>query len=173
MRHIILNNGVSMPILGFGTFQLTDPNEGEKAIRTALDIGYRLLDTAQKYGNERIVGDAIKKSGIPRSELFITTKIRIGDAGYEKTKASFQASLIQLGLDYVDLYLVHHPFGDYYGTWKAMQELYKSGQIRAIGVSNFYTARLLDLMINNEVTPAVNQIEINPYYQQIPLLNRI
>jgi len=169
MRYVKLNNGVQMPILGFGTYKVSDPEQGVDAICDALKVGYRLIDTAQNYGNETIVGEALRKSDVPRSELFVTTKVRIGDASYEKTKAAFAASLKNLMLDFVDLYLVHHPFGDYYGAWRAMCELYDEGKIRAIGVSNFYSARLIDFILNNHVLPAVNQMEVHPFFQQVNL----
>lgn len=169
MKYVKLNNGVQMPILGLGTFKVSDPDQGVEAISDAIKVGYRLIDTAQIYGNEKIVGKAVKESGVPRSELFITTKVRIGDATYEKTKAAFEVSLNNLMLDYVDLYLIHHPFNDYYGAWRAMCELYNGGKIRAIGVSNFYPARLIDFIMNNQVLPAVNQVELHPFYQQTKL----
>lgn len=169
MKYVKLNNGVQMPILGFGTYKVSDPEQGVEAVLNALKVGYRLIDTAQNYGNEAVVGKAIQKSGIPRQELFVTTKVRIGDASYEKTKAAFAASLKKLMLDYVDLYLVHHPFNDYFGAWRAMCELYKEGKVRAIGVSNFYSARLIDFILNNQVLPAVNQMEVHPFYQQTEL----
>ena len=163
--HVTLNNGVEMPIIGFGVFQVP-PEETEQAVRDALEVGYRHIDTAAAYGNEEAVGRAIKSSGIPREELFITTKLWIQDSGEEHTKRAFAKSLARLGLDYLDLYLIHQPFGDYYSEWRAMQELYKQGLIRAIGVSNFYPDRLIDLINNNETAPAVNQIETHPFYQR-------
>ncbi|MDP9739078.1 UNVERIFIED_ORG: 2,5-diketo-D-gluconate reductase A [Bacillus sp. B2I3] len=166
MQKVILNNGVEMPILGFGVFQVPDPAQCEQAVSDALEAGYRLIDTAAAYMNEEAVGAAIKKSGIPREELFITTKLWVQDAGYENAKKAFDVSLKKLGLDYLDLYLIHQPFNDYYGSWRAMEELYKEGKIRAIGVSNFYPDRLVDLILNNEVVPAVNQVETHPFFQQ-------
>ncbi|MBM7652713.1 aldo/keto reductase [Neobacillus cucumis] len=166
MQKVILNNGVEMPILGFGVFQVPDPAQCEQAVSEALESGYRLIDTAAAYMNEEAVGAAIKKSGIPREELFITTKLWVQDAGYENAKKAFDVSLKKLGLDYLDLYLIHQPFNDYYGSWRAMEELYKEGKIRAIGVSNFYPDRLVDLILNNEVVPAVNQVETHPFFQQ-------
>lgn len=166
MQNIKLNNGVEMPILGFGVYQMTDAAECERAVSNALETGYRLIDTAAAYGNEEAVGKAIKNSGIPREELFITTKLWVPDVSYEGAKKAFQKSLDLLGLDYLDLYLIHQPFNDYYGAWRAMQELYKEGKIRAIGVSNFYPDRLLDLVLHSEVTPAVNQVEVNPFFQR-------
>ena len=156
-----------MPILGFGVFQVNDLNECERSVRNALDVGYRLIDTAQSYGNEEAVGTAIKKSSIAREDLFITTKLWIQSNGYEATKKAFENSLKKLQLDYLDLYLIHQPFGDVYGEWRAMQELYKEGKVRAIGVSNFHPDRLIDLIIHNKIVPAVNQIETHPFYQQI------
>ncbi|MGD6831035.1 aldo/keto reductase [Sutcliffiella halmapala] len=167
MQKIILNNGVEMPILGFGVFQITDEKECEQAVYDALMAGYRLIDTAASYLNEEAVGKAIKRSGVAREELFITTKLWVQDTGYERTKKAFEKSLERLQLDYLDLYLIHQPFGDVYGSWAAMEELYREGKIRAIGVSNFYPDRLTDFMIHNEVVPAVNQVETHPFNQQI------
>ncbi len=167
MQKVILNNGVEMPILGFGVFQMNDPKECEQAVYDALMAGYRLIDTAASYLNEEAVGRAIKRSDIPREELFITTKLWVQDAGYESTKKAFAKSLERLQLDYLDLYLIHQPFGDVYGSWRAMEELYREGKIKAIGVSNFHPDRLIDLIIHNEVIPAVNQVETHPFNQQI------
>lgn len=167
MKTVKLNNGVEMPILGFGVYQMTDLQECERSVRDALEIGYRSIDTAAAYHNEEAVGKAIKESGIPREELFITTKLWIQDAGYENAKKVFETSLNKLGLDYLDLYLIHQPFNDVYGSWRAMEELYKEGKIRAIGVSNFRPDRLMDFMLYNEVKPVINQIETHPYFQQI------
>lgn len=155
-----------MPLLGFGVFQITDNKEAEKAVLTALDAGYRLIDTASSYGNEEAVGRAIKKSGITRSDIFVTTKLWVQDTGYEATKRAINESLKKLQLDYLDLYLIHQPYGDVYGSWRAMEEAYESGMIRAIGVSNFEPDRIWDLALYNRVRPAVNQIEINPWMQQ-------
>lgn len=166
MDYVTLNNGVKMPLLGFGVFQITDLEECEEIVYQAIQHGYRLIDTAASYGNEEAVGRAIKRSGVPREELFITTKLWISDATYEGTKSAFQRSLDKLGLDYLDLYLIHQPLNDVYGSWRAMEELYKEGKIRAIGLANFYPDRLLDLIAFNEVTPAVNQVEINPFFQR-------
>ncbi|KQM70612.1 aldo/keto reductase [Sphingomonas sp. Leaf20] len=163
---VTLNNGVEMPILGFGVFQVPDPAECERSVRDAIDVGYRLLDTAASYGNEAAVGTAIKSHGIDRSELFVTTKLWIQDASYEGAKAAFEQSMDKLQLDYLDLYLIHQPYGDVYGAWRAMEELHKAGRIRAIGVSNFYPDRLVDFVLHNEVKPAVNQVEIHPFHQQ-------
>lgn len=167
MQKVRLNNGVEMPILGFGVYQINDANECEQSVYDALMAGYRLIDTASAYQNEEAVGRAIKRSGVPREELFITTKLWIQDAGYENTKKAFARSLEKLQLDYLDLYLIHQPYGDVYGSWRAMEELYREGKIRAIGVSNFHMDRLIDLSIHNEVTPAVNQIETHPFCQQV------
>ena len=167
MQKVILNNGVEMPILGFGVFQMNDPKECEQAVYDALMAGYRLIDTAASYLNEEAVGRAIKRSDVPREELFITTKLWVQDAGYENTKKAFAKSLERLQLDYLDLYLIHQPFGDVYGSWRAMEELYREGKIKAIGVSNFHPDRLIDLIIHNEVVPAVNQVETHPFQQQI------
>jgi len=156
-----------MPILGFGVFQMHDLEECERSVYEAISTGYRLIDTAASYGNEEAVGNAIKRGGVPREELFITTKLWISDAGYESTKNAFERSLQRLQLDYLDLYLIHQPFGDVYGSWRAMQELYRDGRIRAIGVSNFPPDRIMDLVVHNEVTSAVNQIETHPFNQQI------
>lgn len=167
MQTIQLNNGVEMPILGFGVFQMTDLNECEKSVLTAIETGYRSIDTAAVYLNETAVGNAIKQSGIAREELFITTKVWIQDAGYENTKKAFDKSLNKLGLDYLDLYLIHQPYGDVHGSWRAMEELYKEDKIRAIGVSNFYPDRMMDLIVHHDILPAVNQIETHPFHQQI------
>lgn len=167
MQKVILNNGVEMPILGFGVYQIQDANECEHSVYEAIMAGYRLIDTAASYQNEEAVGRAIKRSGVPREELFITTKLWVQDAGYKSTKKAFARSLERLQLDYLDLYLIHQPFGDVYGSWRAMEELYREGKIKAIGVSNFQMDRLVDLMIHNEVIPAVNQVETHPFCQQI------
>lgn len=166
MKTVKLNNGIEMPILGFGVYQV-EPRETENVVLDALRVGYRSIDTAAVYRNEEAVGRAIKQSGIPREELFITTKLWIQDAGYEHAKRAFDRSMQKLQLDYLDLYLIHQPFGDYYGSWRAMEELYSEGRIRAIGVSNFYPDRLLDLMQHNDIVPAVNQVETHPFNQQI------
>ena len=163
---ISLNNGLAMPSLGFGVFQVPDPAECTRSVRDAIDVGYRLLDTARSYGNEEAVGDGIRQSGIDRADLFVTTKLWIEDASYEGAKAAFERSLNKLQTDYLDLWLIHQPYGDVYGAWRAMEELYKAGRIKAIGVSNFYPDRLLDFVLHNEVVPAVNQIEIHPFHQQ-------
>jgi 2,5-diketo-D-gluconate reductase A len=167
MQKIILNNGVEMPVLGFGVYQIEDQTECEQSVYDAIMAGYRLIDTAAVYKNEEAVGRAVIRSGIPREELFITTKLWVQDAGYENAKKAFEESLKRLQMDYLDLYLIHQPFGDIHGSWRAMEELYNEGKIRAIGVSNFYPDRLIDLILHNKVTPAVNQVETNPFYQQI------
>jgi len=167
MQEVTLNNGVKMPILGFGVFQVTDLEECERSVVDAIETGYRLIDTAASYGNEEAVGRAIKRSGVKREELFITTKLWIQSNGYEGTKKAFENSLKRLQLDYIDLYLIHQPLGDVYGEWRSMQELYKEGKARAIGVSNFQPDRLIDLIVHNEIIPAVNQVETHPFHQQI------
>ena len=166
MQTVKLNNGVAMPLLGFGVFQVPDPAECERSVLAALQTGYRLLDTAASYLNEAAVGSAIRKSGVPREELFVTTKLWVQDASYAGAKAAFDTSLRKLGLDYLDLYLIHQPYGDVYGAWRAMEELYHAGCIRAIGVSNFQPDRLMDFLVHHEVKPAVNQIELHPFHQQ-------
>lgn len=165
MEFVTLNNGVKMPKLGFGVFMIPN-DETERCVLDAIDVGYRLIDTAQAYGNEEGVGNAIVKRGLPREELFITTKIWISNNGYEKAKASIEESLRKLKTDYIDLMLIHQPFGDYYGTYRAMEEAYKAGKLRAIGVSNFYPDRFIDLASFVEVKPAVNQIETHVFHQQ-------
>lgn len=164
---VTLNNGVEMPILGFGVFQIPDPEECERSVADALAVGYRLIDTAAAYGNEEAVGKAIRASGIPREEIFVTTKLWIQDQGEERAKAAFERSLQRLGLDYLDLYLIHQPFGDVYGSWRAMEGMLRDGRVRAIGVSNHQPDRVMDLIVHNEVVPAVNQIEVHPFQQQV------
>lgn len=166
MESVQLNNGVKMPILGFGVFQIPDPAECENAVIEAIETGYRLIDTAASYMNEEAVGNAIKKVNVPREDLFITTKLWIQSNGYEGTKKAFESSLKKLQLDYLDLYLMHQPYGDVYGSWRAMEELYEEGKIRVIGVCNFQPDRLMDLMVHNKVVPAINQIEAHPFHQQ-------
>ncbi|MBE7680281.1 aldo/keto reductase [Paenibacillus sp. P13VS] len=166
MQTVTLNNGVKMPIIGFGVYQVPDAEECENAVYEALMAGYRLIDTASGYLNEEAVGRAVKRSGVPREELFITTKLWVQDASYESAKLAFNKSLNKLQLDYLDLYLIHQPFGDYYGAWRAMEELYHEGKIKAIGVSNFLPDRLMDLIMHNEIVPAVNQVETHPFYHQ-------
>ena len=167
MQTVTLNNGVQMPLLGFGVFQISDLEDCERAVLDAIDAGYRLIDTAAGYGNEEAVGRAIKNCGLPREELFITTKLWVSDAGYESAIAAFERSMKRLQLDTLDLYLIHHPYGDVYGSWRAMEELYQEGRIRAIGVSNFHPDRVMDFILHHKVAPAVNQIETNPFLQQI------
>ena len=166
MKTVKLNNGLEMPILGFGVYQIPDYEECKKSVLNAFETGYRLIDTAASYFNEKAVGDAIKESGIDRKELFITTKLWIQDAGYENAKKAFEVSMNKLNIDYLDLYLIHQPFGDYYGSWRAMEELYEQGKIRAIGVCNFYPDRLYDLIIHNKIAPIINQIETHPFFQR-------
>lgn len=167
MNTVTLNNGLPMPILGFGVFQITDAAVCEQSVVDAIDSGYRLIDTAASYGNEEAVGRAIKRSGIKREELFITTKLWVSDTGYEKTLAAFAGSLQKLQLDYLDLYLIHQPYGDIFGSWRAMEELYRAGKVKAIGVSNFTSDRLIDLILHSEIVPAVNQVEVHPFNQQL------
>ena len=166
MDTIRLNNGVDMPLMGLGVFQVTDQQVCKESVLSALQTGYRLIDTASCYGNEKAVGEAIRESGLDRNELFLTSKVWIQDAGYEKTLKSFEKTLENLGTDYLDLYLIHMPYGDYHGSWRAMEELYRAGKIRAIGVCNFLPDRLTDLILSHEVVPAVNQIELHPFCQQ-------
>lgn len=166
MKYVTLNNGVEMPILGYGVYQVS-PEECERCVLDAISVGYRSIDTAQAYQNEEGVGNAIEKCGIPREELFITTKIWISNAGFEKAKASIEESLRKLKTDYINLLLIHQPFGDYYGTYRAMEEAYKAGKIKAIGVSNFYPDRLIDICQFNDIIPSVNQVETHPFNQQI------
>ena len=165
MQTVTLNNGVEMPILGFGVYQIP-PEQTEQAVSDALEVGYRHIDTAAAYGNEEAVGHAIANSGIPREELFVTTKMWVQDGGEDHAKRLFERSRKKLGVEYVDLYLIHQPFGDYYSSWRAMQDLHEAGLIRAIGVSNFYPDRLVDLIDHNQVAPAVNQIETHPFFQR-------
>lgn len=164
---VTLNNGVHMPLLGFGVFQIPDAEECERSVLEAIRTGYRLIDTAAAYGNEEAVGRAIKRSGVARDDLFITTKLWLRDAGDERTPQAFARSLKRLQLDYLDLYLIHQPYGDVYGAWRAMEKLFEEGQVRAIGVSNFHPDRVMDLILHNRVAPAVNQIETHPFNQQV------
>lgn len=166
MDTIQLNNGVTMPLMGLGVFQVTDQQVCKESVLSALQTGYRLIDTAACYGNEKAVGEAIRESGLDRKELFLTSKVWIQDAGYEKTMRSFEKTLENLGTDYLDLYLIHMPYGDYHGSWRAMEELHRAGKIRAIGVCNFLTDRLTDLILSHEIIPTVNQIELHPFCQQ-------
>ena len=173
MEFVTLNNSVKMPLLGLGVMEIENSEAGEKIIINAIETGYRMIDTAAAYFNEETVGSAIRKSGIQRNELFITSKFWVQDAGYENTKKAFYISLEKLGLDYLDSYLIHVPFGDYYGSWRAMEELYTEGKIRAIGVCNFYPARLADLCLNVQIKPAICQIELHPFYQQSDALENM
>ena len=166
MEYVTLNDGNRMPQLGFGVFQIADLAECERAVSDALSVGYRLLDTAASYGNEEAVGRAIGASGIARDELFVTTKLWLEDAGYDRTKRAIERSMRRLDLDYLDLYLIHQPFGDYYGSWRAMEELHREGVLRSIGVSNFFSDRLFDLIMHNEIAPAVDQVETHVFNQR-------
>lgn len=166
METVKLNNGVEMPILGFGTYQIEDLEVCERSVSEALRTGYRLIDTAAGYENEEAIGRAVEAGDVAREDVFVTTKLWIQDAGYESTKRAFERSLDRLGFDYLDLYLIHQPFGDVHGSWRAMEDLYNEDEIRAIGVSNFHPDRLIDLIVQNEVVPAVNQIETHPFYQR-------
>jgi 2,5-diketo-D-gluconate reductase A len=166
MQYVTLNTGKQMPVLGFGVFQIPDANECERSVIDAIDAGYRLIDTAASYLNEEAVGKGLKNSGIARDELFVTTKLWVQDTGHERTRQAIEKSLNRLQLDYLDLYLIHQPFGDVHGSWRAMEEAHREGRLRAIGVSNFHPDRLMDIIAFNEVAPAVNQIEVNPFHQQ-------
>lgn len=163
---VTLNNGVEMPMIGFGVFQIADLDECEQAVVDALEVGYRLIDTAASYANEEAVGRAIKRSGVPRDEIFVTTKLWLADAGDGKTKAAFERSLQRLQLDYLDLFLIHQPYGDVYGAWRDMEQLYRDEKVKAIGVSNFFPDRVMDFLVQHEVKPAVDQIETHPLHQQ-------
>lgn len=166
MKTVTLNNGVEMPALGFGVFQMRDPAECERSVIDAIDVGYRLIDTAASYMNEDAVGRGLRGSGVPRQELFITTKLWVQDASYEGARRAVENSLRRLQLDYLDLYLIHQPYGDVYGAWRAMEEMHAEGKLRAIGVSNFYPDRIVDFVLHQKVVPAVNQIELHPFHQQ-------
>ena len=166
MDYVTLNNGIAMPALGFGVFQMRDPAECERSVADAISVGYRLIDTAASYLNEEAVGRGIRSGGVARDALFITTKLWVQDASYEGAKRAVVNSLKRLGLDYLDLFLIHQPYGDVYGAWRAMEELNRDGTLKAIGVSNFYPDRVVDFVLHNEIVPAVNQIEINPFHQQ-------
>lgn len=166
MDYVTLNNGLAMPLLGYGVFQIPDPAECERSVIDAIAAGYRLIDTATSYLNEDAVGKGVKNCGVAREELFITSKLWVQDTGYDATKTAIDKSLRRLQLDYLDLYLIHQPFGDVHGSWRAMEDAYRAGKMRAIGVSNFQPDRLMDLIAFNEVTPAVNQVEVNPFHQQ-------
>ncbi|MDC7684243.1 aldo/keto reductase [Asticcacaulis sp. BYS171W] len=167
MQNVTLNNGVTMPMLGFGVFQIPDPKDCERCVIDAIDGGYRLIDTAASYLNETAVGAGLKNSGLARSDLFVTSKLWVQDTGYDRTRDAIDGSLRRLGLDYLDLYLIHQPFGDVHGSWRAMQDAYRGGKLRAIGLSNFHPDRLMDIKAFNEIAPAVNQVEINPFKQQV------
>jgi 2,5-diketo-D-gluconate reductase A len=166
MQHVTLNNGLQMPIVGYGVFQIPDQAECERCVVDAIGAGYRLIDTAASYMNEEAVGKGLKNCGVPRDQLFVTSKLWVQDTGYQNTLAAIDKSLRRLQLDYLDLYLIHQPYGDVHGSWRAMEEAYKAGKLRAIGVSNFQPDRLMDIIAFNEIAPAVNQIEINPFHQQ-------
>ena len=166
MQHVTLNNGITMPVLGFGVFQIPDPAECERSVIEAIGAGYRLIDTAASYMNEAAVGNGLRHSGIAREQLFITSKLWVQDTGYERTRDAIDASLRRLQLDYLDLFLIHQPYGDVHGSWRAMQDAYRAGKLRAIGVSNFQSGRLMDIIAFNDIAPAVNQIEVNPFHQQ-------
>lgn len=166
MQHVTLNNGIQMPIVGFGVFQIADLKECERSVVDAIQCGYRLIDTAASYMNEEAVGRGLRRSGVPRENLFVTTKLWVQDTGYERTRQAIDKSLRRLQLDYLDLYLIHQPFGDVHGSWRAMEEAFKAGKVRAIGLSNFHPDRLMDIMAFNEMAPAVNQVEVNPFLQQ-------
>lgn len=166
MDYVTLNNGLKMPKLGFGVFQIPDPAECERCVLDAIAAGYRLIDTAASYRNEEAVGKAVRHSGVARQELFITSKLWVQDTGYERTTQAIDKALQRLQLDYLDLYLIHQPFGDVHGAWRAMEDAYRGGKLRAIGVSNFYPDRLMDIIAFNDIAPAVNQVEINPFFQQ-------
>jgi len=166
MQHVTLNNGIRMPIAGFGVFQIADLDECERSVVDAIEVGYRLIDTAASYMNEEAVGRGLRRSGVARKELFVTSKLWVQDTGYERTRNAIDKSLRRLQLDYLDLYLIHQPFGDVHGSWRAMEEACKAGKLRAIGLSNFQPDRLVDIKVFNEVAPAVNQVEVNPFHQQ-------
>lgn len=166
MQHVTLNNGLQMPIVGFGVFQIPDAKQCEQCVMDAIQTGYRLIDTAASYMNEDAVGRGLRQSGVPREQLFVTSKLWVQDTGFERTQAAIDKSLRCLGLDYLDLYLIHQPFADVHGSWRAMEEAYRAGKLRAIGVSNFHPDRLMDIMAFNEIAPAVNQVEVNPFLQQ-------
>ena len=167
MQNITLNNGFSMPVIGYGVFQIADAKECERSVVDAIESGYRLIDTAASYLNEEAVGHGLRRSGVAREQLFVTSKLWVQDTGYERTQKAIDKSLRRLQLEYLDLYLIHQPFGDVHGSWRAMQDAYRAGKLRAIGVSNFHPDRLMDIAAFNEITPAVNQIEVNPFQQQL------
>lgn len=167
MQTVTLNNGVQMPMLGFGVFQIPDAQECTRSVVDAIEVGYRLIDTAASYTNEAAVGAGIRQSGVAREDLFVTTKLWVQDTGYERTQQAIDKSLARLQLDYLDLYLIHQPYGDVHGSWRAMQDAHRAGKLRAIGVSNFHPDRVMDIKAFNEIAPAVNQIEVNPFQQQL------
>jgi 2,5-diketo-D-gluconate reductase A len=167
MQHMTLNNGLKMPIAGFGVFQIPDAKDCERSVIDAIEVGYRLIDTAASYMNEEAVGQGLRASGVPREQLFVTSKLWVQEAGHERTQQAIDKSLRRLRLDYLDLYLIHQPFGDVHGSWRAMQDAHRAGKLRAIGVSNFHPDRLMDIKAFNEIAPAVNQVEVNPFQQQI------
>ena len=176
MQHVVLNNGLQMPIAGYGVFQIPDANECQRSVVDAIDAGYRLIDTAASYMNEVAVGKGLRSSGMARDQLFVTSKLWVQEAGYERTQQAIEKSLHRLQLDYLDLYLIHQPFGDVHGSWRAMEDAYRAGKLRAIGVSNFHPDRLMDIKAFNEIAPAVNQVEVNPFQQQlesVPFMNSI
>jgi len=174
MQHVTLNNGLRMPIVGYGVFQIADPAECERSVIDAIGTGYRLIDTAASYMNEEAVGKGLRASGVPRDQLFVTSKLWVQDTGYERTLQAIDKSLRRLQLDHLDLYLIHQPYGDVHGSWRAMQDAHRAGKLRAIGVSNFHPDRLMDILAFNEIAPAVNQVEVNPFQQQleaVPFMN--
>lgn len=167
MQHVTLNNGLQMPIVGYGVFQIADANECQRSVVDAIETGYRLIDTAASYMNEEAVGNGLRSSGIARDQLFVTSKLWVQETGYERTQQAIEKSLRRLQIDYLDLYLIHQPFGDVHGSWRAMEDAYRAGKLRAIGVSNFQPDRLMDIKAFNEIAPAVNQVEVNPFQQQM------
>ncbi len=176
MQHVILNNGLQMPMLGYGVFQIADANECQRSVIDAIETGYRLIDTAASYMNEEAVGEGLRSSGVPREQLFVTSKLWVQETGYERTQKAIEKSLRRLQLDYLDLYLIHQPFGDVHGSWRAMEDAHRAGKLRAIGVSNFQPDRLMDIKAFNEIAPAVNQVEVNPFQQQmesVPFMKEI
>ena len=167
MQHVVLNNGLHMPMVGYGVFQIADANECQRSVVDAIEAGYRLIDTAASYMNEEAVGKGLRSSGVPRDQLFVTSKLWVQETGYERTQQAIDKSLRRLQLSYLDLYLIHQPFGDVHGSWRAMEDAYRAGKLRAIGVSNFQPDRLMDIKAFNEIAPAVNQVEVNPFQQQL------
>jgi len=167
MQDVVLNNGLRMPIVGYGVFQISDDNECQRSVVDAIETGYRLIDTAASYMNEAAVGKGLRSSGIARDQIFVTSKLWVQETGYERTQRAIEKSLRRLQVDYLDLYLIHQPFGDVHGSWRAMEDAYRAGRLRAIGVSNFHPDRLMDIQAFNEIAPAVNQVEVNPFQQQL------